>query len=174
MQVLITDEELAAQMVRQRQADGIAVYDELWEGVYHVVPAGSRRHGEAQAAILTVLREWTWPRVATAVVTGPVNIGSPNNYRVPDAAVLADILSDDDVFIPTALMVVEVLSPGDDSFKKFDFYLERGVKEILIVDPQARTVELHAAEGIGYAVVDDSAALGMANAAPQLARAMGW
>jgi Uma2 family endonuclease len=177
---LITDDAVAENVIRQRRADGLDAYDEMWEGVYHVVPAGSRRHGEAQAGVLSVLREWTWPprpgmAHGSVVVTGPVNIGTPDSYRVPDAAILTAGLDDDAVFVPTALLVVEVLSPGDDTFKKFDFYLSCGIDEIVVVDPENRTVELHATgRYLGYAEVDRSEVLGVDDAAEQILRAMGW
>lgn len=179
MHVLITDSTVAAELVEQRRSAGVDTYDEVWEGVYRVVPAGSRRHGEAQARILSVLQHWTGPRVmraGTLVVTGPINIGTPASYRVPDAAVLADEPDDDAVYVPTALMVVEVLSPQDDTFRKFDFYLQCGVREILVVDPQTRTIELHSSDtgAIGYTPVDDSEVLQLDDAVPQLVRAIGW
>ena len=173
--VLITDDAVAAELISQRRASGVDTYDEMWNGVYHVVPAGSQRHGQAQAAIIAVLREWAWPRVPALEVTGPINVGTPHSYRVPDAAVLASDVGDDAVFVPSALMVVEVLSPGDDSLKKLDFYLNRGVSEVLIVDPQNRSLELRALQGNEYVVVDSSSIWG-ARSLPvvEMRRAMGW
>jgi len=39
-------------------------------------------------------------------------------------------------------MVVEVLSPDDETFEKFGFYAAHGVEEILVADPAERTVRL--------------------------------
>jgi len=45
-----------------------------------------------------------------------------------------------------------VLSPNDESRDKFDFYAERGVGEIWIVDPQMREVEVYVLRGHKYFV----------------------
>jgi Uma2 family endonuclease len=37
--------------------------------------------------------------------------------------------------------VVEVVSPGDQTWEKLDFYAAHDVDELLIVDPQQRTVD---------------------------------
>ncbi len=73
---------------------------------------------------------------------GPVNIGRFDDYRVPDRAYLRDL--DMGTYLPTAAIVVEIVSPGDESYQKFGFYFARGVEEVLIVDPQRRTVEWYA------------------------------
>ena len=36
---------------------------------------------------------------------------------------------------------VEIVSPGDESWEKLDFYAAHGVDELLIVDPQERRVD---------------------------------
>lgn len=41
----------------------------------------------------------------------------------------------------SAALVVEIRSPGDDTDQKIPFYAERGVDEVLIVDPRKRRVE---------------------------------
>ena len=40
-----------------------------------------------------------------------------------------------DVWVPTACIVVEVLSPDDETFQKFDFYFAEGVQELVVADP---------------------------------------
>jgi Uma2 family endonuclease len=37
-------------------------------------------------------------------------------------------------------LVIEIVSPGDESWQKLPFYAAHGVQELLIVDPQQRTV----------------------------------
>ena len=43
----------------------------------------------------------------------------------------------------TAELVVELRSPGDESYEKLPWYAGRGVTEMLIVDPATRTFELY-------------------------------
>ncbi len=52
------------------------------------------------------------------------------------------------VWHKTALLVVDVLSPEDDTFEKLPFYARHEVEEVVIVDPRERSVQWHAlAEG---------------------------
>ena len=43
-------------------------------------------------------------------------------------------------------MVVEVRSPGDETFDKFDFYHSHQVEEILVADPAERELSLFVRE----------------------------
>ena len=46
----------------------------------------------------------------------------------------------DAVYLHTAALVLEIVAPGDESWSKLDFYAAHGVEELLIVDPQQKTV----------------------------------
>jgi hypothetical protein len=46
--------------------------------------------------------------------------------------------------------VVEIVLPGDESWAKLDFYASHRVEELLIVDPQAQTVEWLSLAGEDY------------------------
>lgn len=88
-------------------------------------------------------------------VTGPVNIGSPEDYRVPDAAVVRDV---DRTWFPGAELVVEILSPDDETYAKLAFYAQRGIPELVVVDSAAKQVQLYArtAQGDDYTPVSRS------------------
>lgn len=47
------------------------------------------------------------------------------------------------LYAPTAVVVVEVLSPDDETFEKFGFYAAHGVEEILVAHPQERWVRCY-------------------------------
>jgi Uma2 family endonuclease len=96
------------------------------------------------------------------VVRGPANIGDPHDYRVPDVMVSRDPA--DRTWYPTAAIVVEVVSPGDESRRKDDFYHRVGVEEILIVDPDRRTLEWYVRGVDSFAPSAGSAVLGLASA----------
>ncbi len=134
-------------VIDRRRSLGQDTYDEVWSGDYHVAPAGSGRHGALQMAIGRALH----PRVAAGglQVTGPVNIGSPEDYRVPDAAVVRDV---DQTWFPSAELVVEILSPDDETYAKLAFYARHGIPEVVVVDSDAKRVELYArsTRGDGY------------------------
>ena len=47
----------------------------------------------------------------------------------------------DQVFYGTAALVVEFVSPGDESYQKLGCYADRGVDEVVIVDRERRHVD---------------------------------
>jgi Uma2 family endonuclease len=57
--------------------------------------------------------------------------------------------------------VVEVASPGDDSWRKFDFYAAHGVDEVLIADPQTSTLHWFDLVGDRYQPTHRSDLLGV-------------
>jgi Uma2 family endonuclease len=44
--------------------------------------------------------------------------------------------------VGSAELVVEILSPHDETYEKLPFYESLGVKEVLVIDPETRKVEL--------------------------------
>lgn len=129
--------EVAA-WLKQRHALGQDSHDEVWEGSLHVVPIAHSRHGDVQMQLVELLG----PRARRAGLrsVGEVNIGlSRSDFRVPDLTFIRG--REHAVYLPTAAIVVEVVSPGDESYAKLGFYFARGVDEVLIVDPLRRTVE---------------------------------
>jgi hypothetical protein len=145
-----------ASWLERRRALGQDRRDEVWEGVYHVVPAAHFRRGDVQAQLVALLG----PRAARVGLraVGEVNIGaSKDDFRVPDLAVVRG--RDHDLYLPTSVIVVEIVSPSDESYKKFGFYFAHGVEEVLIVDPQRRTVEWFARGADAFARSGRSALL---------------
>jgi Uma2 family endonuclease len=57
---------------------------------------------------------------------------------------------------PTAALVVEIVSPGDETWEKLPFYAAHHVDEVLIVDPQERSVSWLALERGKYRPIDRS------------------
>ena len=103
-------------------------------------------------------------------VRGPSNIGGPQNFRVPD---LAFFRGDKGVtWHMGAAVVVEVVSPGDESRRKFGHYFAMGVEEFLIVDPRACTVEWFARGTGAFEPADGSSILGITGTA--LNEAIDW
>lgn len=130
----------ADELIRERRERGLDTYDEVWKGVYQVAPAGTSAHGRFQARLIAVLTEAAGDRY---VVTGPVNIGHPMDYRVPDCAMVpAHVHDDDAVWLGSAALVGEVVSPSDTYADKFDHYWDALVEEVIVVDPADRSVEI--------------------------------
>ena len=132
--------------LERRRALGQDRFDEVWEGEYHVAPEAHARHGDVAHQLAVLLR----PRAQAAGLwgSGPLNLGSPDDYRVPDQAYLRERATE--VWNPTAAIVVEIVSPGDESHAKLGFYHRIGAEEVLIVDPLRRSVEWHRREEAGF------------------------
>jgi Uma2 family endonuclease len=146
--------------LERRRALGQDLYDEVWEGEYHVAPAPSNGHADIQAQLIRLLAPLA--DLAGLSVRGPCNIGRRGDYRVPDLAFLRRQLHP--VWNPTATLVVEVVSPGDESRHKLDFYFRAGVEEMLIIDPDARGVEWLTRGATAFEPTDRSALLGITTA----------
>lgn len=128
--------EFAALLERRRRL-GQDGFDEVWEGVLHMNPAPSGRHARIEAQLLAVLQPLA--SAAELTVLGQFNLGvDEHDYRVPDGGLHRDFT--DHVFYATAALVIEIVSPGDESWEKLPFYAAHGVEELLIVDPGSRTV----------------------------------
>jgi hypothetical protein len=156
------------ELLARRRALGLDRQDEVWEGVYHVAPEAHPRHGIVQAALLALL---TPPaRRAGLVPSGPFNLGQGvRDYRVPDLGFHEHPPAT--LYVPAAPVVGEVLSPDDESYPKFGFYHDHGVREILVADPLRRVVECWVRDKGGFAAVERSDLLGVAVA--EMA-AIGW
>jgi Uma2 family endonuclease len=145
-------------LINSRRSTGADLYDEVWEGDYHMNPALRRSHGRLDAEIAVLLHPLA--KRAGLYPTGPFNLGSANDYRIPDGALCRD--QRDEAFADTAALVVEVVSPGDESEAKLPFYAARGVDEAVLVVPTRREVRwLRLVDG-EYRPTDRSELLGVA------------
>ena len=83
-----------------------------------------------------------------------VNLGTAEDYRVPDGVILRS--ASDQLYYATAALVMEIVSPDDETWRKLDFYAALGVDELLIVDPEHRRVDWLACTSNGYEPVPRS------------------
>lgn len=95
---------------------------------------------------------------------------SEQDFRVPDGGLLAPGAAG--VWLSTAAIVVEILSPGDETWQKLPFYAAHHVDEVLVVDPHERTVTWLGLREGGYEPVERSALIELGPA--QLADALDW
>ena len=155
-------------VLERRRRLGLDRRDEVWEGVLHVAPSPLRRHAVLQAQLLELLGPLG--RAVGLVTAGEFNLGEEDDYRIPDAALLAP--GPDQLYVPTASLAIETLSPGDETQEKLPFYAEHGVGEVLIVDPEQRRVQwLRLAEG-EYRPIERSALIDLS--ARELQERLDW
>ena len=141
-------------LIERRRRLGLDHRDEIWEGVLHMNPAPHGRHhriGQQLAELLGPL--------ATAVglvpAIGIFNLGEPEDYRVPDGGVHRP--GPDQMYYETTALVVEIVSPGDESWDKLAFFAAHDVDEVLIVDSQKRSVSWLGLSGGEYQPIERSA-----------------
>jgi Uma2 family endonuclease len=150
MSVLIRDPELEEQLRADRQAKGLDRWDEVWEGVYVMPPLANDEHQEIQAALVGILQvSIKWARLGE--VRGGVNISDRvvdwrDNFRCPDVAVFLNGTTAQNYqtfWLGGPDFAVEIVSPGDSSRDKLDFYSAVGVRELLIIDRAPWKLELY-------------------------------
>ncbi|MGH9116146.1 MAG: Uma2 family endonuclease [Acidimicrobiales bacterium] len=95
-------------------------------------------------------------------MVGPFNLGSPDNFQVPDCALLRG--SPGATWFATAAMVVEVESPDDETWDKLGFYAAHGVDEVLVASPAKRFLVWLARQSEGYVGAEHSVLLGCESA----------
>lgn len=130
-------------------------------------PAPHSRHSAVQQQ-LAVLLDSPAREASLDPRLGIFNLGEDGDYRVPDGGLLRP--GSDAVYLPTAALVVEIVSPDDETWEKLDFYAAHQVDELLIVDPNERRVHWLGLRGGGYQPIKRSSliALGPAELTAQI------
>ena len=141
--------EAPESMLDDRRRRGADRWDEVWEGVLHMVPPPFWQHQHIGSVLQFVLH----PHAERAgfqltYESGLFRPGSYNNdYRVPDLmAAPTSSITKRGVEGPAAFLT-EILSPDDESYEKLPFYAEMGVGEVLILDPESRMFEFYVLRG---------------------------
>ena len=142
-------------LVEERRRLGIESQDERWEGEWHFVNPPKSWHPRLNADMFLVLAPLA--RRAGLEPSGDsmgVFVDLETDWRIPDQVfVRPDRVIEEGV--TGAELVVELRSPGDESYAKLPFYAARGVTEAMIVH-RDRRFELYRLGSDGtYQPVDD-------------------
>ncbi len=99
------------------------------------------------------------------------NLGeSEHDFRVPDGGLHRPGAAG--IRHATAALVVEILSPDDETWQKLPFFAAHQVDEVLIVDPAERTVTWLALRDGEYEPADRSGLIALG--AGELAEQINW
>ncbi|MHB1539595.1 MAG: Uma2 family endonuclease [Solirubrobacteraceae bacterium] len=143
--------------------------DEVWDGVLHVNPPPSYKHERIASSLHRLLGPFA--DAAGFELVGMVGVGVKNDNRVPDLA-LQRPEDAQPQWQQTAALAVEIISPGDETMDKLPFYAAHDVDELLIVDPQTRSVQwLRLTDG-SYEPAEHSSLIDLGPA--QLAQRIDW
>lgn len=157
-------------LLERRRRSGLNRLDEVWEGVLHLVPAPSGEHAYIAQQLAVIVGQ---PARAAGLIPAmhEFNLGvSEDDFRVPDGGLHREIPRA--VWNATAPLVVEIASPGDESWQKLPFYAAHGVEEVLIVDPAKRKVHWLALADDEYEQVQRSKLVDLGPA--ELAQRIDW
>ena len=150
MAVLLTDPDLEQRLIAERAACGGDRLDEVWDGVYFMPPPADDEHQAIQLEIAAILLAVAG-RTKGAQVRAGINVSDrehdwKENYRIPDVAVFmpgTTARNCHTFWLGGPDMVVEITSHYDRTRDKLPFYSKVGVRELLVIDRQAWTLELY-------------------------------
>jgi len=149
MSLLILDPWLQEQVIANRRERGIDQRDEVWDGIYIVPPTCDNEHQRLLGDLAGVL--WVACKGMTAKVFPGVNVSDRDidwmkNFRCPDVVVaLNDCPAVDhgSHWVGGLSFIVEIISEGDRSRDKLEFYEKVGVQEVLLIDRFPWALELY-------------------------------
>jgi Uma2 family endonuclease len=154
----------------RRRRSGLDRLDEVWEGVLHMVPAPSFAHANVTQQ-LAVLLDKPAREAGLIPAMGEFNLGgSGHDFRVPDGGIHRP--GTHGTWLPTAALVVEIVSPGDESWEKLPFYGAHHVDEVLIVDLIRRSVDWLGLSAGEYRPIQKSGLIDLGPA--ELAQRIDW
>ena len=112
-------------------------------------PMPNREHQDLEGAIETYLR-LHWAPTRGGRVYHQINVASPggwpNNYRISDIVLLTPErfgIDRNEYFEGGPDVVIEIRSPGHESYETLEFYAAIGVREVWIIDRTSKTPEIH-------------------------------
>jgi Uma2 family endonuclease len=147
--LLIRDDELRESLIEERKKRGTDLYDEVWEGMYVMPSMPTVGHQKIVDDLGDILSEVV-KRGGLGEKYPGLNISDrrkqwKDNYRIPDIVVVlnnSNAVDCDTHLFGGPDFLVEVESPGDDTEEKVPFYSKIGVRELLIIHRDKRTLRL--------------------------------
>lgn len=128
-------------LLAERRRLGLDHRDEMWEGELHMVPPPNEEHQRIGAELVALLLP-----VAKAAglrfqyETGVFGAPDESSFRVPDLVLYDDRVRSDRGVEGAARLVVEIRSPGDETFQKQPFWERVGVAEVLVIDRDTKDI----------------------------------
>jgi Uma2 family endonuclease len=150
MALMVLDPTDEKRLRAEREASGADRYDEVWEGVYMMVPLANNEHQNLQTRLAAAIQYavgWNGP----VHVDAGANVSDreddwTHNYRIPDVVVVFPGSAAKDCgthWCGGPDFCVEIASRGDRSRDKLDFYAAIGVRELLLIDREPWALELY-------------------------------
>ncbi len=153
MKALILDPNVVEQLVSRRRALGQDLRDEVWDGVWHMVPSPNKDHQLVVMLLAPVLHEVVHGGGLGQVLM-QFNVADPvkgfQDFRIPDISVVTN--GSTAVVMNTYIaegpdLVIEVRSPGDETDEKIPWYALQGVRELLVIERDTLAPRLYRRDG---------------------------
>lgn len=129
--------------------------DEVWEGVLHMAPQPTNEHQGIGTRLVRILGPFAdnrgWEIRYETGLYDPT--AGDSNYRVPDVMLYERQHESVRGVDGRAELVVEILSPHDESRAKLPFYAKHGVQEVWLIEPSTRVIEVYTLRGGTYFAV---------------------
>jgi Uma2 family endonuclease len=147
--------EVPEHWLEERRRTGGDRRDEVWAGVLHMVPQPTSRHLLTQRDLMFALGPIVAPLGLEVVFEISLfdRVQGDNNYRIPDIAVFSPRDVSERGLEGHAELVIEVLSPRDESREKLPFYAACGVPEVWLLHPSTRAAEVYTLVDGAYVLV---------------------
>jgi Uma2 family endonuclease len=172
MRTVVLDPSTASldELLEHRRRSGLDRLDEVWEGALHMVPAPDDAHADIAQQLALALNG---PARAAGLfpTMHEFNLGSSmEDFRVPDGGLHRARRWG--TWEHTAPLVVEIVSPSDETWQKLPFYAAHVVDEVLIVDPRKRVVHWLGLRDGEYEPIERSAVIDLGP--DELAKRIDW
>ncbi len=153
MRALVVDSRVAEEVIAKRRSLGHDILDEIWDGVWHILPPHTVEHqrvvGDVLFALMTAVEG-----AGLGLVIHQLNVADPvkgmDDLRIPDVSVVlktGHALVLEPYIAGGPDFLVEVRSPNDETNEKLPWYAMQGVREALVIDQDTKGLELYRLHG---------------------------
>jgi Uma2 family endonuclease len=135
--------DVPAGLLAERKRLGHDRFDEMWEGELHMVPPPSEEHqrvGGRLYALLLALADEAGLHVRYETGLFDPSYPADESYRQPDLVVFDEAVRSTRGVEGAARLVIEIRSPGDETFQKQPFWERVGVAEVVVIDRDDKSV----------------------------------
>ena len=137
------------EILEWRKRTGAYRWDEMWNGVLHIIPAPSNEHQDLEGSLEAYLR-LHWARRQRSKVYHNANLappgGWPDDYRIPDLLLVTSEKfhrNRKEYFEGAVDGVVEIHGPDDETYDKLPFYEELRVPEAWVIHRDTKEPEVY-------------------------------
>ncbi|QDT65455.1 Uma2 family endonuclease [Calycomorphotria hydatis] len=144
--VYVANPDVAEDIIAERKRQGLDRWDEVWDGEYVVMVEPTNEHQKLVLRLAKVLDSLSEnAEVFPGCNVSDLSEGWKSNVRCPDVAVFSQnnpAIDHGTHWQGGPDLAIEIVSPGDRSREKIDFYSTVNTRELLIVDREPWQLEL--------------------------------